>query len=122
MLAIALGVVDNERTTSLSVSAASKLTLTGSQLSRLLNLDDIWTSANSLEKLNSKLGLDESSSLEDSGGDDKWYFGNGRDAVTTGKEEGGNGGSSDSRGSSEAPVNVSCDLELMACALTSGSG
>lgn len=106
LLAVALGVVDNERTTSLAVAATTELTLAGAQLLGLLNLDDIWASTNSLQQLGGGLGLDKSGGLEDLGVDNERDLRNGGDAVATGEEKSGNSGSGDSRGSRETPVRV----------------
>lgn len=46
LLAIDLGVVDNQRTTALTVAAPTELTLTSTKLAGLLDLLDIWGCAN----------------------------------------------------------------------------
>ena len=46
LLAIDLGIVDNQRTTALSVAATTELTLTSTELARLLNLVNVCGCAN----------------------------------------------------------------------------
>lgn len=103
LLAINLGVVDDERTATLAVAAASQLALAGAQLLGALDLLDIGTSTNSLQETESGGGLGKGSGLEGGGVDDKRNLGDGHDLVAAGEEEGGDGGRSQSGGSSEAP-------------------
>lgn len=104
LLAIDLGVVDNQRTTTLAVTAATELTLTGTDLLGLLDLDQVGTSTNSLQESDGSLGLGQGGTLESLGVDNQRDLGNAGDAVTTGEQEGRNGRSSQGGSGSEAPV------------------
>lgn len=103
LLAIDLGVVDNQRTTALAVTTATELTLTGTDLLGLLDLDKVRTSTNSLQERDSGLGLGQGSTLEGLGVDNQGDLRNASDAVTTGEQEGRNGRSSQGGSGSEAP-------------------
>lgn len=103
LLAVDLRVVDNKRTTALAETAVPHLTLTSAHLLRLLHLDELFASTKGLEELDSSLGLGESTSLEGLRVNDQRDLRNVTDTVTTGEKEGGNGGSSQSGSSSEAP-------------------
>ena len=91
LLAIGLWVVDDERTTALAPSSTSHLTLTGAELSRLLDLCDVWACTNLCEQLHGGAGLGE---LEGGRGDNEWDLWDVRDAVTAGKEKRSTGGGS----------------------------
>lgn len=67
---INLGVVDDEGSTALAVTAASHLTLTSSQLLGLLSLDNIGRGAHSGQDGESVGGLSGGTSLEGGGVDD----------------------------------------------------
>ena len=87
--------VDDKRTSSLSVSPVPHLSLSSSDLSGVGNLGDIGVSGESLEELDSGLGL---GGRLDTGGDDKRDLLDLLNSVTSGKNEGrkgrgGNGGS-----------------------------
>ena len=86
ILAILLGVVDNERTTALSVAATPHLALTSADLAGVASLEHILASADCLEKSNSLLGLLDGKA---SGGDNEGNLGDGADSVTAGQKEGG---------------------------------
>lgn len=103
LLAINLGVVDDQRTTALAVAATSELTLTGTELLGLLSLLDVGSGTDSPQDGQSGAGLGGSSVLENSRVDNEGDFGDRRDLVATGKQQRGNGGSGKSRGSSESP-------------------
>lgn len=102
LLAVNLGVVDNERTTALAETAAPQLTLTGAHLLGLLDLNELFTGTNSLEELDGSLSLGESTTLKGLGVNNQRYLRNRGNAVTTGEKEGGNGGSSQGGSGSEA--------------------
>jgi hypothetical protein len=94
LLAIRLGGVDDKRTTSLAVAAATELALTGTELLGVLDLADVLSGTDSLQKTESGGGLGNSSSLEDSGVDDQRDLRDRVDLVSTGLEErNGRGGS-----------------------------
>jgi hypothetical protein len=96
-------VVDDQRTTALTVSATSQLTLTGTQLDRLLGLLNVGTSAGSSQDGESSAGLDSSGTLKDGRVDDQGNLGDAGDLVTTGEQQGGNGGSGERRSSRVSP-------------------
>jgi len=85
ILAILLGVVDNERTTALSVTATPHLALTSADLAGVASLKDILASADCLEKGNSLLCLLDGKA---GGGDNEGNLGDGADRVTAGQKEG----------------------------------
>ena len=84
VLAIGLGVVDDEWSTALTVTAATEFTLTGAELAGFLHLDDVWAGTDGLEESDGGGGLDKSSTLESLGRDDKGNFGDRGDAMTAG--------------------------------------
>jgi hypothetical protein len=87
--------VDDQRTTSHDVTTTTELTLTSTELLRVANLFDISRGADSLEKLVGDLGLgDGLSGIIDDQGNFRELF----NTVTTGQNERGNGGGSESRG------------------------
>lgn len=104
LLAVNLGVVDDERATALAVAATTELALTSTELLGLLSLLDVGASTNSLEDGQSGGSLGSSTVLENSRVDNKGDFGDVRDLVATGQQQRGDGGSSQGRGSSESPV------------------
>ena len=87
VLAILLGVVDDERTTALLVAATPQLTLTSADLARVLGLLDVSTGTDSLEKGNGGGGLLDGAISEGGRGDDEGNLGDGGDGVTAGKEK-----------------------------------
>lgn len=107
VLAVDLGVVDDEGTAALAVAAVTQLTLTGANLAGLLDLDELRAGAEGLEEGDGGLGLDDGVTLECLGVDDERHLSDLTDTVATGEEESRDGGSSQGRGSSEAPVRVS---------------
>jgi hypothetical protein len=126
ILAISVGVVDDERSTTLAVAAATELALSGTELLGLLSLQNILTSTDGGQDLESSRSLGSSSTLEDSGVDDQGNLGNVGNLVTTGEEKRGDTGSSNGRGSSVSPsFLVSWSVSVitpMMTALTSGPG
>ena len=84
------------------MAAVSQLTVTGAELAGRLDLLDIGTSANGLEKVDGGRGLGDGGAGEGGRGNDKWDLWDGGDAVTAGEEESGGRGCGKSRGSSEA--------------------
>lgn len=101
VLAVRLGAVDDERTASLAVAAASELALSGAELLRLLSLLDILTGTDGLQE--TKSGSRLLSGAESGRVDDEGDLGNGSNLVAAGEEKGGNGGGGKGRGSSKAP-------------------
>lgn len=128
LLAINLGVVDDQRSTALAVTAATELALAGAQLLGALDLLDIGTGTDGLQETESGGSLGSGSSLENSGVDDEGNLRNGHDLVTAGEEERGNGGGSQSGGSSEAPDHfvsklfATFEMAISQVQLTSGPG
>lgn len=94
-LAVGLGVVDDQGASAHAVAAVSHLTLASAQFAGLLDLDDIWASANGLQKSDGGRGLDESGTFDGLTGDDERNFRDGGDAVASGEEERGDGAGGD---------------------------
>ena len=109
LLAVGLGVVDDQRTAALAEAAVTQLTLTGAHLAGLLDLDELVTGTKGLQEGNSGLGLGQGSTLEGLGVNNEGDLGDLGDAVATGEEEGGDGRSSQSRSGSETLL-VQVDL------------
>lgn len=103
LLAVDLGVVDNERSAALAVAATTELALTGAELLGALDLLQVRAGTDGLQKTESAGGLGGGSALEGGGVDDQRDLRDGRDLVTTGEQQGGDGRSSQSRGGSESP-------------------
>lgn len=103
LLSVDLGVVDDQGSAALAVAAATELALTGAELLGALDLLQVGAGTDGLQQAESARGLGGGSALEGGGVDDKRNLGDGRDLVATGEQEGGDGGSSQSRGGSEAP-------------------
>jgi hypothetical protein len=127
LLAVGLGVVDDERTAALAEAAASQLTLTGTNLAGLRDLDELGTSTESLEESDSSLGLGDSGILKGLGVNDEGNLGDVGDAVTAGEEERGDGGGSQGRGGSETSISLvsknSSAIQSLRCFIrTSGQG
>lgn len=104
LLAVGLGVVDDERTTALAETTATHLTLTGTGLLGLLDLDEVRAGTDGLEEGNGGLGLGDTGALEGLGLNDEGDFGDAGDTVTAGEQKRRNGRSSQGRGGSEASV------------------
>lgn len=87
-------VVNDQRSSSLPVSPVPHLSLSGSQLSRVGNLDDVGVGLDGLQELDGGLGL-----VEGLGGvrDDEGNLLDLFDTVASGENERGQGGSSQSR-------------------------
>lgn len=109
LLAILIGVVDDEGTTALPVATASELTLTSAELLGLLDLVDISTGTNGPQQSKGSGGLGDGTVSEGGGGNDEGNLRDGGDVVTTGHEESSAGRSSNSRGGSETLL-VQVDL------------
>lgn len=88
MLAISLRVINDQWPATLTVAATSHFPLTGTEFAGGLDFADVWTCTDGFEESEGCGGLDDGSSFEGGGGDDKGNFGDGRDLVTTGKEKG----------------------------------
>lgn len=102
LLAVDLGVVDDQGTAALAVAAATELALTGAQLARVLDLLDIGGGTDGLEEGDSGRGAGDGGTLEDLGVDDERDLGDGGDLVAAGEEEGGDGRGSQGRDGCEA--------------------
>jgi len=90
-------VVDDKRTTALTVATVAELTLTGTELLGHDNLLNINVGVDGLEESNGFLGLVHGLDLL---GEDKGNFVDLFNLVTTGKDKGGNSRGSQSRGGS----------------------
>ena len=101
LLAINLWVIDDQRSTALSVTAATELTLTSTELAGVLGLLDVTTGTDSLQQSNGSGGLLDGSIGKGSRGDDEGHLGHGADLVTAGEEEGGASRGGNGRSSSE---------------------
>jgi hypothetical protein len=104
VLAVGLGVVDNQRSAALAEAAVTELTLTGAHLAGLLDLDEIGSGTNGLEEGDGGLGLGQSSTLEDLGVNDEGNLGDAGNTVTASEEQSGGRRSSQSGGGSETTV------------------
>lgn len=103
VLAVGLGVVDNQGSAALAEAAVTELTLTSAHLAGLLDLDEIGTGTDSLEEGDGGLGLVQG--LNGLGLNDEGNLGDVGDTVTAGEEQSGGGRSSQSGGGSETTVN-----------------
>lgn len=103
LLAVGLGIVDDERATALAVAAATELALTGAELLGALGLLDISTGTNSLQETESGGSLGDGSSLEDGGVDNEGNLRDSGDLVATGEEEGSGSGGSQGGADSVSP-------------------
>jgi hypothetical protein len=103
-------VVDNERTTTLSVTTVTELTLTGTELARVGDLDDISVGVDRLQESNSFLGLGQ---LLNRVSNDKRNFLDLLNTVTTGHDQRGKSRSGQSGSSGETLlVQVGLDVPL----------
>lgn len=109
VLAILLRVVDDKRTTALLVAATPHLTLTSTDLARVLGLLDVSTGTDSLEQGNGSGGLLDGAISEGGRGDDEGDLRNGGDGVTAGKEKSRAARGGERRGSCETLL-VEVDL------------
>jgi hypothetical protein len=100
LLAVNLGVVDDQGTTALAVAAATELALTGAELLGLLGLVNVSTSTDGAEERDGGGGLGHGGGLEELGVDDERDLRDGHDLVTAGEEERGSGGGGKSRADS----------------------
>lgn len=103
LLAVHLGVVDDERAAALTVPPASQLTLSGAELLGLLDLLNVGTGTDGLQERYGSGGLGVGTTLESGRVDDERNFGDGGDLVAAGKEKRGQSGGGEGRGSSESP-------------------
>lgn len=103
LLAVNLGVVNDQRATALAVAAATELTLTSTELLGLLGLLDIGTGTNSLQEAEGSSGLGNGSSLKGGRVDDQGNLGDVVDLVATGEEQGNGSGGSQSGADSVSP-------------------
>lgn len=102
VLAVGLGVVDNEGSAALAEATVTELTLTGAHLAGLLDLDEIGSGTDSLEEGDGGLGLVQG--LNSLGLNDEGNLGDVGDTVTAGEEQSGGSRSSQSGGGSETTV------------------
>ncbi len=96
-------VVNDERTTTLSVTPVPHLSLTGTDLSGVGDLDDIGVSLDGLEELNGDLGLGHGLGGV---GDDEGNLLDLLDSVTTGEDEGWESRGGKSRGHSVSALTL----------------
>ena len=85
LLAIDLGVVDDQRTAALAVATTTELTLSGAELLGALDLLQVGASTNSLQQSEGSSSLGICGAVEGSGVDYQRNLGDGRDLVATGK-------------------------------------
>lgn len=109
ILAILLGVVNDQRTAALGVAATPHLTLTSTDLAGLLDALDVSTGTDGLEQGNGLGGLGDGRVGESGRGDDERDLGDGRDVVAAGHQE-GSGRRSSQSGSSSETLLVQVDL------------
>lgn len=103
LLAVHLGVVHDEGTTSLAVTTATELALSGAELLGVLGLFEVGASADGLEESQGGGSAGVGTGVEESGIDNERDLGDGHDLVTTGHEERSGGRGSQSRAGSIAP-------------------
>lgn len=101
LLSINLWVVDDQWATTLAVTAATELTLSGAELAGSLDLGDIGTSTNGVEESDGSGSAGNGGTGENLRVDDQWDLWDGRDLVSAGHQERWDGRSSQGRGSSE---------------------
>lgn len=104
LLAVGLGVVDDQGAAALAVAAVTQLTLTGAGLLGLVDLDQLGAGAKGLQESDGGPGLGEGGTLEGLGLNDQGDLGDVGDAVTAGEQERGDGRSGQSGGGSKASV------------------
>ncbi len=104
LLAVNLGVVDNQGPTSLAVATATKLTLTGTELLGALDTLDLRTSTNSVQEAKSSRRLAEKVAFESLRVNNEGNFSDVGNLVTAGKDKGSDGGGSKSGSDSETPI------------------
>jgi hypothetical protein len=102
LLAVDLGVVDDQGPAALAVAAATELALTGAELAGVLDLVDVGRGADGLEEGEGGRGAGDGGALEDLGVDDERDLGDGGDLVAAGEEEGWDGRGSQGRDGCEA--------------------
>jgi hypothetical protein len=102
VLAVGLGVVDNQGSAALAEAAVTELTLTGAHLAGLLDLDEVGSGTDGLEEGDGGLGLVQG--VDSLGVNDEGNLGDVGDTVTAGEEQSGGGRSSQSGGGSETTV------------------
>jgi hypothetical protein len=101
-------VVDDERTTSLPVTPVPHLSLTGTDLSGVGNLDDVGVSLDRLEELDGDLGLGDGLGGV---GNDEWDLLDLLDTVTTGEDKGRESRCGKSRGNGVSALTL-VDLDV----------
>lgn len=107
LLAVDLGVVDDERTTSLAVTAATELALTGAELLGVLGLLEIGASADSLEESQGGGSAGEGTGVEEGRVDNERDLSDGHDLVATCHQERSGGRGSQGGAGSITPGIVS---------------
>lgn len=113
LLAIGLGGVDDKRTTSLAVAAATELALTSTDLLGVLDLADVLTGTDSLQETESSGSLGDGSSLEDSRVDDQRNLRDRVDLVSTGLEQGNGRGGSEGGTDGISPIFRPLDFKFL---------
>lgn len=109
LLAVNLRVEDDEGTTALSVTATTELALSSAELAAGLDLADISTGTDALEKLERGAGLGDTGVGEDLGVHDEGHLRDGLDLVAAGHDKGRAGGRGQRGGGREALL-VEVDL------------
>lgn len=113
VLAVGLGVENDEGTTALAVAAATELALTGTELLGALDLIQVGASTDGAEESQGAGSLDDSVRANDLGVNDAGNLGDGHDVVTTGHQERGDGRGSQGRAGSIALLAL-VDLDVPA--------
>lgn len=92
VLAVGLGVVDDEGAAALAVAAAAELALAGAELLGALDLVEVSAGADGAEQRGGDGGLDGGVGADDLGVDDEGHLGNGHDLVAAGHQQRSDGG------------------------------
>lgn len=103
LLAVHLGVVDDEGSAALAVAAAAELALAGAQLLGVLGLFEVRAGADGLEEGQGGGGAGDGRGVEDGAVDDEGHLGDSHDFVTTGHQERGGGRGGQGGAGSVAP-------------------
>jgi hypothetical protein len=101
IVAVLLWLVDDQRTTALSVTTVPELSLTSPKLARVLDLLNVWASTDRLEESDGGRGLPQGTTSDSGRGNDERDFWDLADAVAASEEESSARGCSDGRDSSK---------------------
>lgn len=107
LLAVGVGVVDDQWAAALHVAATAEFALAGAELAGFGHFADVWAGTDGFEETEGGGGFADGGALEGFGGDDKGDFWDGRDAVATGLEQSGDGRGGQGRGGRETSRSLS---------------